>query len=370
MPPIPRPELSAIRSVAHGAIGSAELASYGLSSDQVVDFSVNTNPLGPPPSALRALAALDQDAVARYPDPSARPLRVALAEPLGLDPAQIIAGNGSSELIWLLALVYAHAAPESVLIVGPTFGEYERACRLLGANVLYESVSPERQFQVDVLRLPSRIAPERPRLVWLCNPNNPPSRYLPRRDVAVLLEVCVAAGALLVVDEAYLPFVEHAESLLNLLPSGHLFLLRSLTKDYALAGLRLGYGIGTLQTIELLRAAQPPWSVGAPAQHAGLAAIADLAHLQRAQEEVQIARRGLVDALKSMGLHVVPPSANFVLVEVGDGAGLRSRLLPYGFVVRDCASFGLPQHIRIAVRTRDECSRLVRALTSVLEVRP
>jgi L-threonine-O-3-phosphate decarboxylase len=367
MPAEPRPEVAQLRPVVHGAVGGAELAAHGLDPAGVIDFSVNTNPLGPPPAALAAVANLSRNAIWRYPDPTALPLRRALAGRLDLDPDQIVVGNGSSELIWLLALAHVRPAPDSVLIVGPTFGEYERACRLLGATVIYDLVMAERDFHLDVAALASRIGRERPRVVWLCNPNNPTSRYLLRREIETVLDACVASGALLVVDEAYLAFVERPESLLPLLASGHLFLLRSLTKDYALAGLRLGYGVGTRQTADLLRAVQPPWSVSAAAQAAGEAAIADAAHLARAQAEVAAARTYLLTSLTALGLHVVPPTTNLVLVEVGDGATLRRQLLPHGIVVRDCASFGLPTYIRIGIRARAECARLVAALEQVLK---
>src|SRR5205814_9110600 len=125
------------------------LAAHGLSRDEVVDFSVNTNPLGPPPGALAAVRALGAGDLARYADPAATPLRRALAERLEVEPAQIIAGNGSSELIWLLALAYARPAPATVLIAGPAFGEYERACRLLGAAVTHQLADPSFGFQPD-----------------------------------------------------------------------------------------------------------------------------------------------------------------------------------------------------------------------------
>lgn len=364
MPIEPRKELAAVQHVTHGSVGTDELAVHGLPLDRVLDFSVNTNPLGPPPSVTAALATTDP---ARYPDPTALPLRHALAGRLGIDPAQLVVGNGSSELIWLLALAYARPAPAGVLVVGPTFGEYERACRLVGAAVAHEVARQETDFQPPIASLATRILDERPRLVWLCNPNNPTGCYLGRREIEPVLQACVAGGALLVVDEAYLSFVRKADSLLDLVPSGHLFLLRSLTKDYALAGLRLGYGIGTRAMADALRAAQPPWSINSAAQACGAAALADTAHLERAQAEVWAARAELVAALEQLGLRIVPPAANFVLVRVGDAPAFRSRLLTRGYVVRDCSSFGLPGHVRIAVRTRAGCARLVMAIQEVMQ---
>jgi L-threonine-O-3-phosphate decarboxylase len=363
MSPEPRAEMAAVEPVAHGAVGAAELAPYGLAPSDVIDFSVNTNPLGPSLAVLEELRQVDPW---RYPDSTAAPLRRALAESLSLDPEQIVAGNGSSELIWLLALAYARPAPEAVLIVGPTFGEYARACRLLGAAVHQICAGWETAFQPDVAALAGHIRRQRPRLVWLCNPNNPTGVSLRRREVETLLDACVVAGTLLVVDEAYLGFVRQPDSLVDLVASGHLFLLRSLTKDYALAGLRLGYGVATPAIAAVLRTAQPPWSVNAAAQACGVASLGATDHLERARQEVWTARVELVAGLERLGYAVVPPAANFLLVEVGDAPAFRARLLPHGLVVRDCTSFGLPRHVRIGVRTQAECGRLLSVLLEAL----
>lgn len=372
MPPTPRPEIAGIEPVAHGAITPSELAARALelgagcrepSRCGAIDFSVNTNPLGPSPRAVAALATLGTSEIGRYPDPAASALRRALAARYGVTVEEILVGNGSSEIIWLLALAYAHPHPERVLIAGPTFGEYERACRLVGASIIHFDSQATDHFLPDVRALVTRIRAEKPRIVWLCNPNNPTGVYLPAAEVVPAVEACVAAGALLVVDEAYLAFVQRPDSLVPLLRSQHLFLLRSLTKDYALAGLRLGCGVGTREVIETLRKTQPPWSVGAAAQAAGVAALEDEGHLAAARAAVREARAMLLDGLERLELRAAAtPAANYVLVEVGNAAAFRTRLLTRGVVVRDCTSFGLPAHVRIAVRTRSECAALLAAI--------
>ena len=369
--PAPRPELARIEHVVHGAVGAQELAARGVAREGVIDFSASTNPLGPPPAALAALRDLSTEQVVRYPDRTASALRRAIAAREGVAAAQVIVGNGSVEIIWLLALAYARPAPEQVLIVGPTFGEYERASRLLGADVNRQTAREAGGFAPDVARLVEHISGERPRLVWLCNPNNPTGVYLRRAAVERLLAECSAVGSLLVVDEAYLPFVGEAESLVGLLGSGNLFLLRSMTKDYALAGLRLGYGLGAQETVAALGKVQAPWSVSAVAQAAGEAALADETHLERSRRAVWAARAVLVSGLRALGFTVPEPAANFVIAEIPRGwesaAQLRERLFVHGCVVRDCASFGLPRHVRVGVRTRVECERLLAALQSVLQ---
>ena len=369
--PETRPELAQIQPVVHGAVGAQELEVRGMSREGVIDFSASTNPLGPPPSALAALRGLTAEHVARYPDPTAASLRRAIAVRHGLDPEQVIVGNGSVEVIWLLALAYARPSPENVLIVGPTFGEYERASRLMGSDVVWHTARAEESFAVHATVVAAQIEHERPRLVWLCNPNNPTGVYVFRAQLEEVLATCEKTGTLLVVDEAYLPFVRKAESLVDLLASGHLFLLRSMTKDHALAGIRLGYGLGTREIVGALRKVQAPWSVSAVAQTAGEAALADEGHLERARREVRAARRVLARGLRMRGCFVGEPRANFVLAEVpptwGSAAELRAALFAHGCVVRDCASFGLPRHVRVGVRTRAECERLLAALERVLK---
>jgi len=354
----PRPELAALSPCPHGAIGDAELATLGL--PPVVDLSVNANPLGPSPGVAAAVAAADP---ARYPDDGCLRLRRALADRLGVGLEAIVAGNGSAELIWLLALAYLRQGDRAV-IVGPTFGEYARAVAIMGAQPLLWQAKEENGFRPDLAAVVTAVREARPRLVFLCNPNNPTGVYLGREDVMRLLGAC--ADSLLVVDEAYLAFVDGAESLLDLVDRG-VVLLRSLTKDCALAGLRLGYALAAPETAAALGAVRPPWSVNAAAQAAGLVALADEAHLRRARQAVREARSYLTAALPKLGLAVVPTVANFLLVRVGEAAAFRAALLRRGFCVRDCTSFGLPRYIRIGLRPLPECRRLVAAIQEVID---
>ncbi|MDP2953319.1 MAG: aminotransferase class I/II-fold pyridoxal phosphate-dependent enzyme, partial [Chloroflexota bacterium] len=175
---------------------------------------------------------------------------------------------------------------------------------------------------------------------------------------------------LLVMDESYVNFVPTAWPAVPLLESGSLFLLRSMTKDYALGGLRLGYGLGPRGVMEALRQARPPWSVNSLAQAAGLAALKDQGHLERSLRGVEESKTYLVAEMSApstgsgqrLGFKVLPSAAHFFLIKVGDAPGFRSRLLRRGFCLRDCSSFGLPRFVRLAPRTLPECQRLVEAL--------
>ena len=354
--PEPRPELRGLAPCPHGSIGQAELAALGLRPEDVIDFSVSSNPLGPSPRVREALLAAE---VARYPDDEAAALRAALAESVGLRSDHLLVGNGSAELIWLLALAYLRPG-DRALVLGPTFGEYARACRVVGVEPTTFDARPEASFRPDLEAVCDFLARERPRLAFVCNPNNPTGVYLSREEAEALL----AAGpeTLFVIDEAYRAFVEEPWPSADLAERGNVVLLRSLTKDYALAGLRLGYVAARPEVVDALRTVRPPWSVNTLAQAAGLAALADEAHLAASRAEVFAAKRYLVEALSELGFRVHAGMANYLLVEVGDARAFRAALLRRGCCVRDCASFGLPDYVRVGVRTREECARLVGAI--------
>lgn len=365
--PAPRPHLAALPACAHGSICEAELLAHGLARERLLDFSASINPLGPSPRVLEALQALTAGEVARYPDDGSPALRAELAGRAEVGVEQIMVANGSIELLWLLALAYL-APGDSVLVIGPTFGEYARAAQVVGATVVEWRAEASAGFVLDLAALMAQIERQRPRLVFLCNPNNPTGVCLDRTAIAGLLETL--DGALLVVDEAYAPFADGSPALTDLLSDGRLVLLRSLTKTYGLAGLRLGYVLGAPGVIEALDRVRPPWTVNAAALACGLAALRDPDHLRLALVEVGRSRAYLTEALTDLGLRVYPPTTNFVLVDVGDGRAFRDRLLPRGFCVRDGASFGLPRCVRIGVRAYQDCAQLLATVREVLGTMP
>jgi histidinol-phosphate aminotransferase len=351
--------------VAHGGPDRSELARLGLDPDCVIDFSVNGNPLGASPRALRALASVDPTP---YPEPRAARLREALAGVHGVAPDEVLVGNGSVELIWLLAAIYLGPG-DRALVVGPTFGEYEAAVVRQGAAVVSVIASAAEGFELSTERLVEAVRSTRPRVLFFCRPNNPTGRALAPEALARVLDV--AGDALVVVDEAYVDLSEGVESLLTTSRSGsgrdsRLVVLRSMTKDFGLAGLRLGYLVAAGEVVEAVARAQPPWSVNALAQAAGQAALEDPAHVVAGRRLARRAMTYLSEGLGRLGLRCLPSSTGFGLVEVGDGAAMRRRLLEHGVLVRDCASFGLPAYIRVGARPLPECDRLLRAMTDVL----
>ncbi len=347
----------------HGGINYAELAAMGIQPEDILDFSANLNPFGPPPEVKEHLGKVD---VSYYPDPEAISLRESLANSLNVGTENILAGNGSTEIIRLAMQAYLTQG-NRVLIIEPTFGEYEVACQIAGAEIIRQKLSSANDFQLDMAETEELIHKHTPKVVFLCNPNNPTGRYFDRTHVERLLES--APESLIIIDEAYLTFVDYGESSIHLIESGNLLVLRSMTKGYALAGLRLGYGVASEGIISTLRCVCPPWNVNALAQEAGIIAMQPASggpdYLEHCRQELIKAKNYLIKELSELGLPPLPSEANFFLVKVGDASGFRQRLLHKGMLVRDCTSFGLPDYIRIAPRTLPECKRLIEAVREI-----
>jgi histidinol-phosphate aminotransferase len=274
----------------------------------------------------------------------------------------VLAGNGSTELIYALANAYLRPG-DRVLIVEPTFGEYAAAAALAGAQVVAYRASAEQQFRLDIDELLALARRIEPRLIFLCNPNNPTGAFLDRAQVARLLDGC--PGALLILDESFINFVADAWPARDLLEAGNLVVLRSLTKDYSLTGLRVGYALAGPDVIAALLKVQPPWSVNALAQAAALAALQDQAHLRDSLAALARAKDQLVQQLARRDLAPLPSHVHFFLLPVDSAAECARRLLDHRILVRDCSSFGLPTFVRIAARRPEENEQLVVALAEI-----
>jgi len=353
----PRPEVRTGAPAYHGALDFAELERLGLSPDDVLDFSVSSNPFGPSPRVREALAHVPLD---RYPDREALALRRTLAERLEVPPQAIVVGNGASEILMLVALAFVRPG-DLACIVGPTFGEYERVVRLIGGRVHEWRAQPENDFAVDVTAVAGDVHRLHPRLLFLCNPNNPTGQYLPPETFAPLVNA--EPETLFVVDEAYLPFVRNGRSALDL-RAENVLVVRSMTKAYALAGLRLGHAVGDERVVAALAAVRPAWNVNALAQAAGVAALGDDVFLRQALARLTVAKESLLNRLRQMGMEPVPSAAHFFLLRVGEAASFRRALLQKGILVRDCTSFGLPGHVRIGTRSAPENGRLIETIMS------
>ena len=345
----------------HGGLDTGELRSLGLNPDEVLDFSANINPLGISANVKQAVSEAD---LSSYPDRHCLTLREAIADRAGVGIENLLMGNGSTELIHLLARACLKPG-DRCLIFTPTFGEYEAAAVMAGGTLYTVETSERDGFQWSIDQASNTIRELRPRLVFLCNPNNPTGVYLERDAVEQIVNALGPHG-LLVLDDAYAGLSDHQWNPTPLLGHGNVAILHSMTKDHALAGIRLGYLMASPDMITKVGGLQPAWSVNTVAQAAGLAALQDEAHVAAGRQAVQEAKAYLQAELNYLGIPTNASAANFILARVGDAPGLRSALLRRGIAVRDCTSFGLPQFVRIAARRRDECVRLVSALKEAL----
>jgi histidinol-phosphate aminotransferase len=359
-----------VERAVHGALDYVELERLGLEPEEILDFSVNANPYS---HSLHVREALASVVLERYPDRECLQLReTILARELAstrLSISSILCGNGTSELIWTIARTYLKPG-ERAAIIGPTFGEYAAACRAVGATIVEARSSIEKLFQLESQALSAWIRSEQPRIVWLCNPNNPTGSWLERSQILPILEACRHVGAWLVIDEAYQKFLVPAEpystvELLENAPDERVIMLRSLTKDYALAAARLGYLVASAASVAQLSLQLPAWNVSGFAQAAGVAALNDQEHLKATLQQLVVERNAFFQALERTGLPVIPSRTHFCLLDVGDARRVRQQLLTRKMLVRDCTSFGLPQYIRVATRPAADWQQLLRVLQEV-----
>jgi L-threonine-O-3-phosphate decarboxylase len=349
-----------IKPATHGALDFAELERLGLDPNEVLDFSVNSNPYGTSPLILEALRSVP---VQRYPDRESIALRRALSERLDVSPEQILVGNGTAELIQLAAFAFLQRG-DHAFIVEPTFGEYERSVRLMAANVHRWRAISKNGFIPSVEKIYKRLQQRKMQVVFICNPNNPTGQVIPQEVFGEWADMF--PETLFIVDEAYLAFVAEMKSAI-LLGRKNFLTLRSMTKDYAIAGLRLGYAVGDEAMINAMKTFCPAWNVNALAQAAGLAALQSGEYLSETLAKLRNEKDALILGLKKLGYEPVPSKTNYFLLPVGSGAQFREKLLRQGILVRNCASFGLPSYVRIATRTQEENTRLLKALQHLLK---
>jgi histidinol-phosphate aminotransferase len=344
----------------HGGLRDAELAALGLCANDVLDFSTSCNPYGPSPHMLAALAAAP---VARYPDPVALHAREALARTLDVSPAQLALGNGAAELLWSLARTLL-VPGASVLVAEPAFCELRIAAERCGARVHAWHASAANDYAIDMEAVLRAAHACDARLVYVCAPSTPTGA--PVSAAAIAQAAHVARRIIFVVDESFLSLSERFADARGLLPA-NVIRVRSLTKEHAIPGVRVGYVVAAPEWIVALEAQRPPWTTGAHAQAAAIAACDLDAFVADSRARLFAARVALEHELRGIGLRALPSSAGYLVVRTGAAAALRERLLTrHRILVRDCASFGMPDCIRIAARDAADRARLVDALAQEL----
>ncbi len=335
-----------------------------LGLERVVKLASNENPLGPSPRAVEALKGAVAG-VNRYPDGGCYYLKEKLSEKLGVPPESLIFGNGSNELIELLFRTFVRDG-ERVVYGYPAFVVY----RLISQAMGIEGISVPLKGMVHDLDAMAQAVEDGVRVVFVANPNNPTGTMVTHGQVMEFIQA-VPPEVILVFDEAYYEFVPPARDFPRLIPDilqmdRPVMVMRTFSKLYGLAGVRIGYGIARPELVELMNRVRQPFNVNSLAQVAALAALDDAEHVERSQRLVWEEMVFLEDRLSEMGLETVPSVANFLLVKVGDGNKVFHELLKRGVIVRAMGGYGLHQYIRVTVGTREENEILLEALRGAL----
>jgi histidinol-phosphate aminotransferase len=339
----------------HGGIDPLELRRLGISTDTLIDFSVNSNPFGPSPAVIESLKTVD---ISAYPDRHCSKLRSDLSGLIGVEIDQILVGNGTSELFWLICHANLHKG-DTVLILGPTFGEYRRAAETYGA-VVQEIRAEPPEFTPPFDALMTLMQEKSPRLVFVCNPNNPTGKFIPDSLIADMVESC-SSETTFILDEAYLSFIDGR--FFHFVDNMNCLVVRSMTKDFALAGLRLGYVMGPQEKIKRLTDFQPAWSVNAYAQATGIAALHSLDYYKNTLEALEKIKADFFSQLCSSGFSIVATSTHYGIINVNIPAReFKHCLLKKSIQVRDCSSFGLTNHIRVSTKLEKYNDRLISVL--------
>ncbi|MCF4151241.1 histidinol-phosphate aminotransferase family protein [Dethiosulfovibrio sp. F2B] len=363
---IPRPvsDFDGLGPVVHGGMDREKLDSMGLDVDDILDFSVSINPLSPHEDVLKASRSAELDI---YPDRSAWKLRERLSDLHGVDSSRVLVTNGASQAIWLVSMAYLRSGRKTSVVV-PAYGEYIQAASALGASVSRWDFGDFMTGDSSGFSrsLHDRIRTEPPEVLWICSPNNPTGYALSRSQIESILDICKVGPTMVVLDEAYRNFMETPPDLEDLLDTGRLLILRSMTKDYGLPGVRLGYALGSSDSISAMEKVQPDWSVGAQAQAVGVALLENREHYERQWELLRIEKKRLSDGLKRIGVTVISGEGNFLLCRHRRWSELKTYLWSKRIQLRDCASFGLENYFRIGIKTVDMDDLLLKEISSFL----
>jgi len=335
---------------------------YGLT--EIVKLASNENPLGPSPRAINIIKEAAENANI-YPDPTGHELRSIIANEHGVEVNQVLQGNGSGELITFIGEVFVNEGDECIIPV-PTYHRYQEVFHIMGAKNVF---SPLKEYRIDLEDMRNRATPKT-KIIVLVNPNNPTGDIVGGPEVKEFLET-IGKDTILVFDEAYGEFVEDKRypRTVELIKEGHnVIVLRTFSKAYGLAGVRLGYAISSPEIIGYLNAVRHVFNVNRFAQLAGIEAIRDKEHLQRCIKLIWDEKRYYYEELDRLGLSYVPTSANFIFVDTGvDDLKLSEAMVKRGVVIRPMTAWGYKNCIRITIGTRYQNERAMLCLKEALE---
>jgi len=328
----------------------------GLPVDDLIKLASNENPLGPSPKAIAALRETAAQ-VHRYPDGNVFYLRNRMAEKLGVEPSNLIFGNGSNEIIEFVA--HALLRPGTNIVVSQyCFAIYPIVAHLSAADCI---TVPAKNFGHDLPAMCEAIT-ERTRIMFVANPNNPTGTFAAENQVLELVNK-IPEHVLLVMDEAYFEFLDQPTDLLPLIANKpNLIVMRTFSKIHGLAGLRVGYGVGHPDFIAGLEKIRQPFNLNAMAQSAALAAIDDEEHVQRTRKNNAAGLQFFETAFSEINIKTIPSHANFICAQVGDGRETFMELQKRGVIARDMSSYQMPEWIRITIGTPEQNERCLAAL--------
>lgn len=328
-----------------------------------IKLASNENPLGPSPKAVRAIT-LALSSLHRYPDGRGHDLTVKLSGRLGFSPDHFVLGNGSDDLIGMLTRALLQPGDEAI-IPTPSFLMYDIDVRSAGAIPVHV---PLRSLSICVHDLLDRVT-SRTRMIFICNPNNPTGTVISRNDFEVFLK-SLPSGIVVVVDEAYMEFVRDpncASSMAYIRGDKPVVALRTFSKAYGLAGLRIGYGVMAPELAGILHRIRQPFNASLLAQAGAVAALEDEAFLNRTVQTVHAGLDYLYAELEKIGVRYFPTQANFFLIDAGRNADMVfENMLKKGVIVRSMSSYGYPEYIRVNTGLPEENKQLVQALEQVL----
>ncbi len=350
----------------HGGNLSWAAEKYGLDQKNIIDFSASINPLGQP-KGIKKIISSNFDATLHYPDTDCRALKKKFSTELNIPQECILFGNGSIELIFA---AMSFLKPKTTLIPVPTFSEYERAVCLSGGDPVFLNTGESDNFEIKIDKIIKYL--NKVNAIFICNPNNPTGFLFKKEALEFLIRKCEKKGVFLIVDEAFMDFVDKKDelSLISLAyKRKHVLVLRSLTKFFAVAGLRLGYLTGEKSLIKNISCHQFPWSVNSLAQIVGEYIIGNNDYIKKSREYIKKQRITLANELETLGtFKVYPASANFIFCKILNASFNVTQLCNYcakrGVLIRDCSNFrGLDdKFIRIAVRNKNENKKLISVL--------
>ena len=332
----------------------------------VIKLASNENPLGPSPKAVEAIREYASK-INFYPDGGSYYLKKALGEKLGVKEDSIILGNGSDEIVSLITRIFLQKGDEAIM-GDPSFLMYKIDAQLSRANVASVSL---KSFRLDLSEMSKAVGPKT-KLIFISNPNNPTGTIITEDEVEHFLRD-IPPRILAIFDEAYYEYVEdtnYPQSIDLLDGNSNIIILRTFSKIYGLAGLRVGYGVGSPEIIELLNKARPPFNVNSLAQVAALASLEDKDQVNRSKILVREGKEFLYSNLRRLKIFFIPTQANFILIKVGKKAkDVAAKLLKKGIIVRGMGAYNLPHYIRVTIGTKPQNEEFIRNLQTVLSSR-